>query len=333
MLKNKENKETLNQIGEREILNRLKKFMDIGQIDDDTSVIDTNQQKLIINTDVLVEKVHFSEETTFPENIGWKAIAANVSDLISSGSEKIIGITVGLITPPDTEWCWVNGVYKGMQEALEKFGGKLLGGDCSQGKQKILAITAVGSLGPLRLHRSNAQPGDLLVTSGPHGLSRLGLALLQSEEIPDKNLLTENLKKQSIKAHQTPSPPIEALRHLLHCKPPKIPWRAAGTDSSDGFLDSLSNISSSSNCSIIIDTNQIPKAKDWPEGNNWDKWCLNGGEDYEMVLTLPPSWAKEWIRLVPSGQIVGEITKGPPNLLWKNGEEINIKDYTNFTHF
>ncbi len=333
MLKSKQNKETLNQIGEREILNRLKTFMDDGQIDDDTSIINTNRKNLIINTDVFVEKVHFSEETTFPENIGWKAIAANVSDLISSGSENIIGITIGLITPPDTEWSWVNDVYIGMQKALEKFGGKLLGGDCSQGKQKVLAITAVGSLGPLRLHRSNAQAGDLLVTSGPHGLSRLGLALLQSEEIPNKNELTENLKKQSINAHQTPSPPIDALKHLINCKPAKIPWRAAGTDSSDGFLDSLANISSSSNCSVIIDPNQMPKAKDWPKGQTWDKWCLNGGEDFEMIVSLPPSWAQEWIKLVPSAQIIGKITKGPPKLLWKNGEEIRIKNYSNFTHF
>ena len=72
----------ISQIGEQELLNRLKKFMKPGQIEDDTAEINGNNKKLLINTDVLIQNVHFSEITTSPEDIGWKGIAINVSDLI-----------------------------------------------------------------------------------------------------------------------------------------------------------------------------------------------------------------------------------------------------------
>ena len=75
--------ETLAQLGEKELLNRLKKFMDIGQIDDDTAVIETFNKDLLLNTDVLVENVHFNINTSSAEDIGWKSITTNLSDLIS----------------------------------------------------------------------------------------------------------------------------------------------------------------------------------------------------------------------------------------------------------
>ena len=138
----KNSKEKLYEIGEKEILNRLKQYMDPRQIDDDTALLKLNNENLIINTDILVETVHFSDCTASPENVGWKAVVANLSDLSCSGVKDILGITVGLVVPPNTTWNWVDDAYKGINKALNKFGGKLLGGDCSKGKEKILSITA-----------------------------------------------------------------------------------------------------------------------------------------------------------------------------------------------
>ena len=108
--------ESLDQIGEREILNRLKKFMPIGQIEDDTAQLNPFGKEILINTDVLVDGVHFSNKTTSAEDIGWRAVATNISDLAASGVDQILGITVGLIAPPKTKWEWVNGVYKGINK-------------------------------------------------------------------------------------------------------------------------------------------------------------------------------------------------------------------------
>ena len=89
--------ETLYQIGESELLNRLARFAPAGQLDDDTAQIQTGGRDLLVNTDVLVEGVHFCEATTTPRDIGWRCVAANFSDLAASGVDQILGITVALI--------------------------------------------------------------------------------------------------------------------------------------------------------------------------------------------------------------------------------------------
>ena len=140
-----------------------------------------------MNTDLLVEDVHFSDATTAAADVGWRAAAANLSDLAAMGCRDALGITVGLVAPGHTPWAWVEGVYGGMSELLEAHGGVLLGGDCSGGRQRLLAITALGRLESGRggaIRRGDGRPGDVLVCSGAHGLSRLGLALLQGETLP-----------------------------------------------------------------------------------------------------------------------------------------------------
>ena len=333
--KPEENKldQTLAELGESELINRLGKFMDFGQINDDTAVIKNPNKDLLINTDVLVENVHFSTQTSSPESIGWKAITTNLSDLISSGAIEFISFSVGLIAPPQTEWKWIEGVYQGMQNALNEFGGKISGGDCSQGHEKILAITAIGELGALRLHRSNAKPGDYLVASGPHGLSRLGLALLTAQSLENFQELPTSLKEMAIEAHQRPSPQIELLKHLTECKPKDLPMRAAGTDSSDGLLKAVQNICFSSKCQAVLFKRDLPQPDYWPKGSPWDEWCINGGEDYEIILSLPPSWANSLIKTMPNMKKIGLIKEGLSQVLWDNGKEINMKKYPEYKHF
>ena len=88
-------KELLEDIGEKELIKRLAKFMPKNQISDDCALIKTTKKELLINTDSLVENVHFNDETISAFDIGWKAVASNVSDLISSGCSKIIGVNIG----------------------------------------------------------------------------------------------------------------------------------------------------------------------------------------------------------------------------------------------
>ena len=333
MLKDYKLIEKLNQLGEKEILNRLKKYMEIGQIDDDTALIKDCKKDLIINTDILVEDVHFSEKTFLPKDVGWKAVAVNISDLAASGVQDILGITVGLVAPTSTDWKWVDEVYKGIEEALNTFGGKLLGGDCSRGSKKLLSITALGTKGPLDLHRSNAQPGDHIVSSGPHGLSRLGLGLLLSEPLAKSIHLTDELQKEAVQAHQKPKPPLNALRELIKCKPENLPWKAAAIDSSDGLLQAIEGLCLSSNCSAILEPNYLPVHNEWPKGGNWDHWCLYGGEDYELVVSLHPLWAQAWNKAMPKSKTIGRIIEGSPQIILSNGEKLLQDSKNNFNHF
>ena len=324
---------TIKDLGEIELLNRLKKFMRCGQIDDDVAEINTINKSLLINTDLLVEKIHFSDEISNAKDIGWKCITTNISDLICSGSENIISFTVGLVLPPNTHWKWVESLYEGMCEAMDEFGGEIIGGDCSCGETKIVSITAIGEMTPPRLHRGNALPGDYIVSTGFHGLSRLGLALLSSEKLPSEVGISAQLTNRAINAHKRPYPAVKALKALKECKPVSTSWRAAGTDSSDGLIESIRGICKSSNCQAILSKKSILKDPDWPNDSSWDDWILNGGEDYELILALPREWAKALSKELKSAHIIGFIKEGEPNISWDNLEPINIDQSSSFKHF
>tara|TARA_B100000965_G_scaffold382308_1_gene380572 strand:- start:77 stop:1060 length:984 start_codon:yes stop_codon:yes gene_type:complete len=324
---------TIKDIGEIELLNRLKRFMRLGQIDDDVAEIKSSKKKLIINTDLLVEEIHFSEKISTAKDIGWKCITANISDLICSGSNNITSFTIGLVLPPNTSWKWVENLYEGMYEAMQEFGGEIVGGDCTSGEIKMISITAIGEIDEPRLHRGNALPGDYIVSTGFHGLSRLGLAVLTSEKLPNKVQLSPKLVSRAIKAHKRPYPAVKALKALIECKPDLTTWRAAGTDSSDGLIESIRGICQSSNCQAVLSKSSILKDPEWPKDSNWDEWVLNGGEDYELILSLPKEWAEALTEKLESAQIIGFIKKGKPNIFWDNFEEINIDKSSLFKHF
>ena len=121
-------KEILEDIGEKELIKRLGNFMPKNQASDDCALIRIKNENLLINNDCLVENVHFNNNTICPHDLGWKAVVSNISDLLSSGSKKTIGITISLILPGRTEWIWVEQLYKGINKALNKYGGIILGG-------------------------------------------------------------------------------------------------------------------------------------------------------------------------------------------------------------
>ncbi len=323
---------TIKNLGELELLNRLKKFMRHGQIDDDVAEI-KSKKNILINTDLLVEKIHFCESISDARDIGWKCITTNISDLICSGSVRIISFSVGLVLPPSTKWEWVEELYEGMYEAIQEFGGEIIGGDCSCGETKMISITAIGEMNKPRLHKGNALPGDYFVSTGYHGLSRLGLALLRSEDLPSKHQISPELKDKAIQAHKRPYPALKELKALISSKPFLTSWRAAGTDSSDGIIESIRGICQSSNCQAVLSKTSFLKDPDWPNDPNWDNWFLNGGEDFELILSLPKRWAKKLSKQLKSARIIGFAQKGEPKIFWDNLEEIRNNQTELFQHF
>ena len=89
--------DTLQSLGETELLRRLAQFAPAGQLDDDTATLPTTTSPQLINTDVLVEGVHFSDATTSPEDVGWRAATMNLSDLAASGAGSVVGVTICLL--------------------------------------------------------------------------------------------------------------------------------------------------------------------------------------------------------------------------------------------
>ena len=197
----------------------------------------------------------------------------------------------------------------------------------------MISITAIGEMATPRLHRGNALPGDYIVSTGFHGLSRLGLALLTSEKLPSSVEISPSLINKAIKAHKRPYPAVEALKELIQCKPESMSWRAAGTDSSDGLLEAIRGICHSSNCQAVLSKNCVLKDPDWPKDSIWNDWVLNGGEDYELILSLPKNWAEALSKKLKSAQIIGFIKEGKPNIFWESLEPINIEQSSLFQHF
>ena len=326
-------KETLKDIGEKELINRLSKFMPKNQVSDDCALIKTKNNNLLVNNDSLVENVHFNDITICPQDLGWKAVVSNISDLISSGSKKTIGITSSLILPAKTEWRWVEELYIGINRALKRYGGIILGGDCSLGNEKIISITAIGIQGEIELRRSACKPGDLILTSGVHGLSKLGFMIRSNINFDHDITLNQRLIKKSIENFCRPKINPNFPKNLLKTRPNKKITTIGCTDSSDGLFQAVQDLAIASSCKAIIDYTKIPKDKNWPEGDKWDEYYFFGGEDYKLVFSLPKSWAKKLLKLDKKIKEIGFFTNGEPSVEFKNKEKNDLLRNSPFKHF
>jgi len=326
-------KEKLEDIGEKELINRLRKFMPENQISDDCALIETKNDILLVNTDSLVENVHFNDVTISPEDLGWKAVISNISDLLSSGSKKTIGITVNLMLPAKTKWIWVEELYEGINKALKEYGGIILGGDCSKGDQKAISITAFGIQGELELRRNACQPGDIILTTGIHGLSKLGFLIQNKINFDNDFSINKRLTSKSIEHFCRPKVYPNFLKNLLKTRSNKKIKKIGCTDSSDGLFQAVQDLAFASNCKAILNYEKIPKDKDWPIGDTWDEYYFFGGEDYELVFSLPKKWANNLSKLDKNIKKIGYFANGAPSVEFKENNKNKLLKNKPFKHF
>lgn len=303
-------------IGELELLKRLQPFCSQDLIGDDAAVLPPLDAAHVITTDVLVDQVHFSDRTTAPEDVGWRAIAANLSDLAAMAALPI-GVTVGLSLPGHTPVEWVDRVYRGMAACLKAYGGEILGGDIVRSAQTTLAITAIGKVMPQRvMRRDRAQLGHVIVATGYHGASRAGLELLLNPEKGD-GLSTAD-RQTLIQAHQRPVPRIDVVT-LLEALEDEEFQAIAGMDSSDGLANAVLLLCQASGVGAKLMRSRLPlppALSPWVGEQTALDWCLYGGEDFELVMCLPAETALEMLQyLGASAAIVGTIEADPTILL------------------
>ncbi|MEH2167950.1 MAG: thiamine-phosphate kinase [Nostoc sp.] len=305
-------------IGEQGLLERLQRFCPPELIGDDAAVLETAPgQSLVVTTDVLVDGVHFSNLTTSPEDAGWRAAAANLSDVAAMGASPL-GITVGLGLPGELRVSWVERLYQGMTECLQKYNTPIVGGDVVRSPVTTLAITAFGQVNPSQIiRRSAAVVGDAIVVTGVHGASHAGLELLLHPELGE-NLNNEE-KTALILAHQRPQPRLDVLAILCKILTPNFQLSIAGMDSSDGLADAIIQICRASGVGAVLEHRQIPLPKTF---NHWltpDQalaYALYGGEDFELVLCLPQELASALVQHLGKGAaIAGRITAGSTVIL------------------
>ena len=313
---------TLATLGEQQILQRLQRFCPPTVIGDDgaamlwRSPVDSDSARaddhLVVTTDVLVKGVHFSDGTTPPHAVGWRAAAANLSDLAAMGADPI-GLTVGLALPGETPWDWVEALYRGLTACGDRHGAPIIGGDLCRSSVATISITALGrAVRSQLIQRSALRPGDYLMATGVHGASRAGLALLLN---PNRGQAVSGAQRDVwIRAHQYPQPRLDWLPIVRSLQEGELlQGRAiAGMDSSDGLADAVLQLSRASGCGVELWGDRLPMPPglvDWVGAEAAQQWMLYGGEDFELVLGVP-AMALPQLEVGRSQYVIGRAVKG-----------------------
>ena len=323
-------------LGEHLLLKRLQRYCPAEVVGDDGAILTTDPQKsLVVTTDVLVDEIHFSDRTTSAYDVGWRATAANLSDLAAMGATPL-GITVGLSLPGDKQVSWVEELYRGMADCLNLYSTPIVGGDICRSQVVTVSITALGEVHPLRpILRSSARPGDAILVTGLHGLSRGGLELLL-DPCQEKNLNSTE-SRRLIETHQKPLPRLDILPYLAQI-PADI--AIAGMDSSDGLADAISQICKSSGVGATIDLSNLTIYSGLIKLAGLDKareWLFYGGEDFELVLCLPVNFATQLVeQLGNDTAIIGTVTSTTDIVIAdksNSGEPTRLNINKIFQHF
>jgi thiamine-monophosphate kinase len=325
----------ISELGEQGLLKLIEPYCLVGSIGDDGAILTVpNGERLVVTTDVLVDRVHFSDRTTTAFDVGWKSIAVNLSDLAAMGANPI-GITVGLSLPPSTAVDWLEGLYRGMKACAERYGTGIVGGDLTRSAVVTVAVTAMGVVSVERtIARNTAKIGDAIVITGYHGRSAVGLELLLDPSSGDK--LSAIQRQQAIDCHQRPQPRLDILPILNELDLDRA--GIGGMDSSDGLADAIFQICRASNVGAQIDRSLIPIC---PIVDIFDRerslhHTLYGGEDFELVLTLAPDLALQLVEKLGIGAaIIGRTIedKSTVEVINSLGKSMLLNMQSGFQHF
>ena len=258
----------------------------LGVGDDGAIVRPRPGMELVISTDMLVSGTHFLPETD-PEDLGWKTLAVNVSDMAAMGAEPRWALLAASL-PAATE-SWLERFARGFFACADEFGVDVVGGDTTRGPRNF-CVTIFGEVPTGQaLLRSGAREGDDIWISGHPGRAALGLAHMQGRVVLD-----EPPRGECLAALHRPQPRVAlglALRGLAH----------AAIDVSDGLLADLGHILAESKASAHLCVPGLP-----PVGLERD-CLLAGGDDYELVFTTPAARRAEVDAL--SGRLALALTR------------------------
>lgn len=281
----------------------------IGIGDDGAVVRPVRGKEWVLSCDSFVEGVHFRAKTHPADSVGYKALARATSDLAAMGAAPRFFL-MALALPKERAGRWLDEFLSGMSRAAGNLSMRLAGGDTTRSKSVFVSITVLGEVEAGRaLTRNGARAGDLIYVSGRLGGAKVGLDLVLS------GVGGRRSSSKLVQPHLYPRIRVQLGRWLS-----ETGVASAAIDISDGLSTDLARLAGASKVGASIDLEQIPGV-DIPEvarrrhkGQRLDalEMALNGGEDYELLFTVPP--AKErFLRGAPeSHQLkrIGEITRG-----------------------
>ncbi|MFF4992674.1 thiamine-phosphate kinase [Streptosporangium saharense] len=262
---------------------------------DDAAMVRSPDGRVVVTTDLLIEGRHFRRDWSSGYDIGRKAAAQNLSDIVAMGAEPT-GIVVGLGLPADVATGWLDDLTDGFRDECDLVGASVVGGDVTRCDLVVLGVTALGDLGGRApVTRSGARPGDMVAVAGRLGHAAAGLALLGAGETGPTELLD---------AHRRPMPP--------YARGPEAATLGATSmlDVSDGLLQDLGHVAEASGVGIVL----LPEAFTIPApmgkaaqrlGADPLEWILSGGDDHALAATFPRG-----VRLPPEWTVVGHVEAG-----------------------
>jgi len=276
-------------------------------IGDDAAAWHGDTSTQLATVDSLVQDVHFSLDTTPWHELGWKAMAANLSDIAAMGGAPRYAL-VSLALPNHTEVEDVTALYQGMIELAQQSDVAIVGGDTSSAPLVIITITILGSTGgkdkPV-LTRSGAKAGEKVAVTGYLGTAAAGWEMLTRQLQFDPEA-TACFKEAFLHPH-----PRIAEGQILVDQGVKT-----AIDISDGLISDLNHICKASQVSARIEVERVPilPAVKANFGDRTHELALSGGEDYELLFTGSAEVIKK-IRTAASCPvtIIGEITTDKPN--------------------
>ncbi len=277
----------------------------IAGIGDDCAIFRPRGAKedLLFTTDLFIEGVHFKRSTHTPAMVGHKALARGLSDIAAMGGDpRFCLLSLGL--PPWADRRWIDRFYAGFLKLAASAGAVLAGGDLSRSERVVCDIVVAGSVPKGRaLRRDGARPGDAIYVSGKLGGSALGLATRRG---------------RAWKRHTYPEPRLALGRYLrqkLHV--------TSAMDLSDGLSLDLRRLCVASNVAAEIETPPV-----FP-GATLEQ-ALHGGEDYELLFTVPPGVrVPARFKDLPLTRI-GVIRRGIPGRVLLSGQPLAPLGYDHF---
>ncbi len=286
---------------------------------DDVAVLDD----LVITHDSIAEGVHFLPFDP-PSSVGWKLVAANLSDLAGKGATPA-GALLSLTISGDGSW--EDEFLTGVEHACESYALPLIGGDTialPSGAPRTLGLTAIGRAGTNVPGRAEARAGDRLWLVGPVGDAAAGLEQLLADHHATGPL---------VDIYRRPVPQLGAGRVLA-------PHANAMMDVSDGLLLDARRMAEASRCSAVIELNALPLSASFKSirGDSAEArmFAATGGDDYALLAALPHDFDPSTLSL-PSGttiQCIGSLEDGEPGIrLTSGGLPVELPETLGYEHY
>ena len=275
----------LASLGEFGLIDRLRRLVPAAGpgvtvgIGDDAAVLQC-AGPVVATCDIQVEGVHFTWDLCGPEDVGWRALAVNLSDIAAMGGMPRYAL-ISLALPAETTPATIEGIYRGLAEIAGAYDVLIVGGNISRTAGPLIVdVAALGSLDGTRhaVTRAGARPGDGVWVTGTVGKAAAGRFLLQHPEVqvPGAAALAA--------AYRRPTPRVQAGQVLAE-RP-----LGAMIDTSDGTASDLLHLVEASHVGVRLDEERLPRPEGLPQaaqaaGLDPAAWALGGGEDYELLFT------------------------------------------------